>query len=85
MMTITLPETVSQIKTLSRGPDVQTLTEENPGSIVFRLNVHGILGVEIITDQSNEEDTLRQRLKTARPVLGLLQRIFMVEQPSRIQ
>ena len=72
MMTITLPETESQIK----GPDAQTLTEENPGSIVFRLNVHGILGVEIITDQSDEEDTLCQRLTAARPLLEALRNMF---------
>ena len=91
---ITLPETDFQIKTLiterlqhplddltqhDSGPDVQALSAHNPGSIVLRFNVHGILGVEILADRSDEEDTLRERLKAARPVLELLQEMFTVD------
>ena len=63
---------------IQHGLAVQDLPAHIPGSIVFRLNVHGILGVEIITDQSDEENAFRQRLTTARPTLEVLRRMFIV-------
>ena len=97
MVTPTLPQTEPQIKSLNTqrlqlpledltkhdsGPDVQALPAHSPGSIVVRFSVCGNIGVEIIADQSDEEETL---LTAARSVLELLQRIFTVEKPARIQ
>lgn len=84
MIPNTLPETVPHIKTLrSKGlglpldliqrdsrPVVRALSSLIPASIVFRLNVDGILGVEMITDQSYEEDIWRQWLKVPRRKLA---------------
>lgn len=94
-MTITLPETESQIKSPNTqrlqlplenltkhdsGPNIQALSAHSPGSIVVRFSVCGIVGVEIIADQSDEEEKLRRRLTAARPVLQLLHRMFKVDQ-----
>ena len=69
----------SQIRMISSGPDVQGLTGESPGSVVFRFNGRGIVDVEILTDQSDEEDTLRQRLTAAQPMLEALRSLFIVD------
>jgi hypothetical protein len=88
---ITLPETASQIKTRSserlqhpldaltqddRGSDAQSLPADRPGSIVVRFSVCGHVGVEILAEESDEEERL---LTAARPVLELLQGMFTVE------
>ena len=99
MITNNLPETEPHIKTLrsqglglpldltqrDNGPVVRALSSLIPASIVIRLNVHGMLGAEVIAGQSDEEDILRQRLKAAEPLLNLLRKIFTVQQPLGIQ
>ena len=73
-MTAILPDTDTPSKTLSCGSE--GLPEENPGSIVFRFTSQGRSSVEIITDQSDVEDALRQRFAMARPMLEILREMF---------
>lgn len=77
---ITLNQSIVPIKTFSHGTSLQNLPEENPGSIVFRFTTQGIGSVEILTDQSNEEAALRQRLTLARPILEELREMFTLTQ-----
>ncbi|RPH81298.1 MAG: hypothetical protein EHM80_02805 [Nitrospiraceae bacterium] len=77
---ITLDQTTVPIKTLHHGPSFQSIPEENPGSIVFRFTAQGTGSVEIITDESDKEDALRQRLTLARPVLEVLRKMFTLPQ-----
>ena len=77
---VTLPEIETQIKIVCHGPELQELPEEHPGAIVFRITARGVSSVEILTDQSDEEDTLRQRLTLARPILEELRGMFTLPQ-----
>lgn len=61
-------------------PHVQALPSPIPASVVIRLNVHGTLGVGIVTDQSDAEDILRNRLKASRPRLEILRKMFTCPQ-----
>lgn len=73
---VTLPEIETQSKTVCHGPELQELPEEHRGAIVFRFTARGACSVEILTDQSDEEDTFCQRLTLARPVLEVLRKMF---------
>ena len=77
---ITLPQPAVPIKTLRHSPGLRSLPEEHPGSIVFRFTAQGTSSVEILTDESDQEDTLRQRLTLARPMLAVLRKLFTLPQ-----
>ena len=85
MMNAILPDTDIPIKTLTRdrlgeiSADVESEPVDGAGAIVIRMNLSGIVGTQILADQSDEEDALRQRLTAARPVLELLQEMFTVD------
>jgi hypothetical protein len=72
MMTAILPDTDTPIKTLDEPTD-------GGGAIVIRLGLDGIRTVEIIADQSDEDDRLRERLTAARPVLEMLQAVMRAD------
>lgn len=80
---ITLPQPAVSIKTIHHGQNFQLLPEEHPGSIVFRFTAQGHGSVEILTDQSDEEDILRQRLTLARPMLEALRKTFTLPQYTK--
>lgn len=80
MMTLILPETDDEIKTV----DGERLDPAS-GSIVLRFNSSGKFNAEILTDQSDEEEIFRQHLRNAGSVIKQLQSLFTVEQPSRIR
>jgi hypothetical protein len=80
MMTAILPDTDLSIKTPEPsnefGHDVVAEPASGGGAIVIRMGLEGICSVQIIADQSDEEETL---LTAARPVFEFLQGIFTVE------
>ncbi|MEO7859899.1 MAG: hypothetical protein ABIU05_05550 [Nitrospirales bacterium] len=80
MMTAILPDTDTPNKPFNSDSDLQELPEKHPGSIILRFTTRGVDSVEILTDQSDEEDALRQRLAMARPMLEVLRKMFTLPQ-----
>ena len=80
MRTSILPETKSQIKTPSADLTNSDLDVHRSGSIACRFSLRGDVDIEINAGQSEEEDTLRQRLTIAGPLIEVLQEIFAGEQ-----
>ena len=82
-MTTTLPQTKAQIKTVSNErvplppPDL-TNSDIGAAEIIFRFSLCGNSDIEIIADESDDEEALRQRLTIARPTLEVLRRMFIV-------
>jgi hypothetical protein len=83
MVTAILPEPDLHLKTpeidgLARPPEAEPTSREV--SLMIVMGLSGITSLQILADQSDEEDTLRQRLTAARPVLEMLDRMFNVDQ-----
>ena len=80
MMTLSLPEIETQIKTLRSDrlaeayPDVES--EPASGSIVIQISLRGIDSIRILADQSDECDRLTERLAAVRPVMDVLEQMF---------
>ena len=90
MVSAVPPETDTPVNTvkLDRAPCRASLIGINPdsevgpisreGGVVLRFNRSGSFSAQILSDESDEEDVLRQRLQVAQPLLGLPGRIFTV-------
>jgi hypothetical protein len=68
----TLPETDFPIKSLDEPAS-------GGGAIVIRIDLEEIRSIQLIAMESDEKGILCQRLKAARPVLELLQKMFTVD------